>query len=159
LLSDVWAHRILGYHIDFAPQQVLKLLFDRNEIEKASPWFEFHQKIDITFRTGFTAGYGAENPHILRAVSAGNSQYFLTLVLQDSARGHNRFSLGVILCYRKEPGKEINDNHDNRDEFPQILDFLFSPFCQLSFLRGRRALSSHISLHDVMPAIGNVWND
>jgi hypothetical protein len=58
-----------------------------------------------------------------------------------------------------EPGKEINDNHDNRGHFPQILDFLFSPFCQLSFLRGRRALSSHISPHDVMQAIGNVWND
>jgi hypothetical protein len=49
----------------------------------------------------------------------------------------------VILCYRKEPGKEINDN---RGQFPQILDFLFSPFCQLSFLRREtRPILTHLA--------------
>jgi hypothetical protein len=122
-------------------------LFDRDEVQKASPWFEFHQKINIAFQTAFTAGYRTKNPHILGAVSGGDSQYFVTLVLQDFARGHNRFSLGVILCYRKEPGKEINDNleinnnHDNRGQFPRILDFLFLPFCLPAFLHRRLAPS------------------
>ena len=38
-----------------------------------------------------------------------------------------RYPLEVILCYKEQPGKEINDNEG---EFPQILDFLFLPFCQ-----------------------------
>jgi hypothetical protein len=60
-------------------------------------------------RTGFTAGYGAENPHTMRAMSASDSQNFVTLVLKDFARGHDRFSLGVILCHTGLSGKKTTD--------------------------------------------------
>jgi len=59
------------------------------------PWFEFHQKINIAFQTAFTAGYRTKNPHILGAVSGGDSQYFVTLVLQHFVRVHGRLFLWV----------------------------------------------------------------
>ena len=119
----------------------------------ASPRFEFHQKIDSAFRAGFTAGYGAEKPHILRAVSGSDSQYFVTLVLQHFAGGHDRFFLWGISSYKAQAGKQKINNSGG--EFPgQYTSFPLlpsRPSCAADSYHPARAL-----LHDVMQTIWNV---
>src|SRR5262249_41651076 len=52
---------------------------------------------------------------------------------------------GVILCYRKEPGKEINDNHDNRGQFSQILDSFSHPSASCPFCVGDAPNLTHLA--------------
>jgi hypothetical protein len=73
LLANVRADCVFSDHIDRAPEQIFKILLNRNDVEKTSTGFQLNQDIDVTFVGSLTPRDGAEDAKILCPMRSGDA--------------------------------------------------------------------------------------
>lgn len=97
-LSQVRGEATFGDHVDGAPQKVLQVLLDGDDIQQASIGFEIDEEVEIAVGSLLAPSPRAEHPHRMRAVCSSNLQD----LCRRKSRGHHAAILRCSTLHAKQ---------------------------------------------------------